>query len=96
LIAYQRGSTHRLVILIANVAIGWTGVGWLAVLAVAVWPRNDALPVRVVEASPTGGEDFSHRSGNVVRRLADLAELKEAGVLSEAEFARKKREILSE
>lgn len=110
LIAFDRKSPHRVVILIANVAIGWTGVGWLAVLAVSVWPRNDALPVRLANIPPppgpapgspvpevptAGGGPRHPPETDAVSRLSQLAELKDAGVLSDTEFTDKKRQILA-
>jgi len=95
LIAFSRESRHRFVILIGNLAVGWTGIGWLVVLAVAVWPRKDALPVQLVDSPSKNGGGSGNPVSDPIARLADLAELKKAGVLSEAEFDRKKQEILS-
>jgi Superinfection immunity protein/Short C-terminal domain len=109
LIAYQRGSRHRFIILVLNCTLAFTGLGWLAIFIFAVWPRNDALPVRLVDgpsknggasgnpdhSSPSGGDPSGPPASDPVSRLTDLAELKRAGVLSDAEFDHKKQEILS-
>jgi hypothetical protein len=58
IIAYRRRVLHRTVILVLNFVVPWTGLGWIALLAWSLWPKNDAIPVRVsgqvsLSAAPT-------------------------------------------
>ena len=38
-IAFSRGHHYRYIILVLNIAAGWTGLLWLAALIWSIWPR---------------------------------------------------------
>lgn len=43
-VAVARDHEHHAIVLAATFAVGWTGIGWLAILAVAL--RSDARPTQ--------------------------------------------------
>jgi hypothetical protein len=76
-------------IIVINVFLGWTLVGWVVALAMAVWP------------SPSVTDSVSHpsrpqeKSPAALDQLQKLAELHQAGILTDDEFDTKKAELLS-
>ena len=46
LIAAARNHDVLMTILVMNLLIGWTGIGWVAVLIFAIWSPSSGGPVR--------------------------------------------------
>ncbi len=80
--AYENKKKNRQAILVINIFLGWTFIGWIIALAMAVG-KDKENPIIVQNKTTTTHE------------LEKLAELKEKGILSQAEFEKQKEKILS-
>jgi len=47
IIALARRVRYRLAVTVVNVLLGWTGLGWIVALVMAVWPKPRPAPARV-------------------------------------------------
>jgi hypothetical protein len=82
LIAQHRHKRNLGAIVVFNLFLGWTLVGWVVAL---VWATaKDQDKTTVIRASHSDADE-----------LAKLADLKSKGVISEAEFETKKKKLLS-
>lgn len=88
IVAYSRQHPSWIGIFILNFFLGWSLIGWVAALA---WAFSD---VRVFFVQ--GGKTGSDRALGDAEALEKLAELKDRGVITEAEFEAKKRRILED
>jgi hypothetical protein len=111
LISFGRGHPSRFAILVLNLTLGFTGLGWIACL---VWSllnipskantgitNQTAIPLMLIMPGPgktaSSTPDLgSAHSRNSVAMLAGLAQLLEQGHLSEQEFNEHKRKLLLE
>lgn len=80
-LAFYKCHPHRIFILIGNIVAGWTGLVWLGCL---VWCFIDVEQLAQSRSAATSGID----------QLGKLHELKEKGVISQAEFDAKKAKLL--
>jgi len=69
-------------ILILNLFLGWTILGWIAAL---VWALTN-------EEKTAGTAQPPHSSADEISKLADL---KSKGIITEAEFEAKKKKLLT-
>lgn len=80
-LAFYMDHPHKLFILIGNIVAGWTVVGWVGCL---IWCFIDADQLPQSKSAANNGID----------QLGKLHELKEKGVISQAEFDAKKAKLL--
>ncbi|PHI95241.1 hypothetical protein BG621_07360 [Parasaccharibacter apium] len=99
-IALIRRHPQRWILVGLNVLSGWTGLGWIGLLLWSLWPREELLAVNRRLASsgqdwgPYQNREQSFGGQSAADELAKLAQLKERGVLSEAEFEQAKERLL--
>ncbi|MGH2632983.1 MAG: superinfection immunity protein, partial [Tepidiformaceae bacterium] len=91
IIAFSRNVELRHLILALNFFLGWTFLGWVISLAMSLTvspehPRFVAAPIVGPSPPPTG---------RISDTLAELAGLKDRGLISEEEFQAKRSDILS-
>ena len=82
-VAYSNKKNNKGSVTVINIFLGWTVIGWIIALAMAV--SKDHEPHTVV---------ISKDNISDAHELERLAELKNKGVLTEEEFALKKKQIL--
>jgi MFS family permease len=102
-IAKHRESPQATAILVFSLLLGWFTIPWIIALvwAFASSPAN-ALPQTVVVTAPnqnptpvvTGGVAKEADSNNDIAALKQLGELRNEGIITDAEFEEKKAEIL--
>jgi hypothetical protein len=104
IVAFKREHPNRFLILILNVLVGSTVIGWIIAL---VWATRTAHISPNGSESRNGGESGLNIFGNdesKVRVVSDrspiqdlerLAELRRQGLLTEDEFALQKQRLLS-
>tara|TARA_R110000772_G_scaffold208623_1_gene319207 strand:- start:786 stop:1109 length:324 start_codon:yes stop_codon:yes gene_type:complete len=80
IIALKKNHKNKVPIILINIFLGWSLVGWVVAL---VWATKKAEGV-IVE----------NNVGSQADELEKLHSLKEKGVLTDAEFAKKKAEII--
>lgn len=86
-IAGSRNHPNTTPVVLLNTFLGWTLLGWVAAL---VWSASSIDPVRV-EAITKPPSQPADKYTEIER----IAELKEKGVLSEAEFEAEKTKLLN-
>jgi hypothetical protein len=74
-------------ILLLNIFLGWTFIGWIVAL---VWATSADNENRII-INNTGPATVT----NSIDQLAKLASLKEKGLISEEEFQREKSKLLA-
>ena len=79
--AYENKKKNKQSILVINIFLGWTFIGWIVALAMAVGKN----------AEPSVEEKSAHK---VTTALQDLVALKEKGHITQEEFEKQKRKIL--
>ena len=86
-VAYARGHPSFVGILVLNLFLGWSLIGWVIALA---WSFSDlrVILIRDDEAS-------SSNPLNQAEALEKLAALRDQGILTPAEFEAKKKKILA-
>lgn len=80
-LAFYKDHPHKLLILMANIIAGWTMFVWVGCL---IWCFIDAEQLPQSRSAANSGID----------QLGKLHELKENGVISQAEFDAKKAKLL--
>ncbi|WP_374658426.1 DUF805 domain-containing protein [Phenylobacterium sp.] len=65
-IAFRRHSRYRYIILILNLSVSFTGVGWLAIFILSIWPDNRQERPLVVNVQRYGEPDTASASERVV------------------------------
>lgn len=79
---------HRGLIFVANVAVGWTGLGWVACVLWAFWkPQRIVIPVRLETTTPSNFDGSA--------KLKELVQMHADGLITEEEFQSKRAAILS-
>lgn len=82
-VAFNRKHQSKLAILALNIFLGWTFIGWVISL---VWSLSGT----------TGNTDsIKHNTNNIALEIEQLAALKEKGIITESEFQKKKKDILT-
>jgi cytochrome c biogenesis protein CcdA len=81
IVAISRDHPSKGAVIILNILLGWTFIGWVVAI---VWSFTN--PNQVVVQS--------NQQSNTTDELEKLVSLKEKGILTEEEFARKKAQIL--
>jgi hypothetical protein len=92
-IAFGRKNPYKWIILIINIFIGWTGIGWLILLIYTLFPKKRTIvdpildPTGTMSAKAYGDRmnDFKTHS-NKFSSLKELYELKKTGAISDQEF----------
>ena len=84
IVAYVRGHPSFIAILVLNLFLGWSLIGWVVAL---IWAFSDmrVILLRSDDANPL----------NQVEALEKLAALRDKGVVTPEEFETKKKKILS-
>lgn len=90
IVAWLRQHPNRVSILLLNLFLGWTVIGWIVAL---VWSASSIKRVAPVEQAD--GRDATDRGDDPYRRLEQLAALKERGHLTPEEFESEKTKVLS-
>jgi len=80
LVGYKKKNANA--ILILNLLLGWTLLGWVVAL---VWALTN-------EERTAGTAESPHSSADEISKLADL---KSRGIITEAEFEAKKKKLLT-
>jgi len=81
LVAIIRGHHSKGAVIVLNILLGWTIIGWIVAI---VWSFTN--PNQVVVQS--------RQQSNTSEELEKLVSLKEKGILTEEEFNRKKAQLL--
>lgn len=84
IIAYKRGHANKGMILVLDVLLGWTFLGWAGCL---IWAFIDT------DGSKTSNA-FRNVGGNKYEDLARLQKLKDDGAITETEFEAEKQKLL--
>ena len=82
--AYSRKKKNASSILVVNLFLGWTFIGWIVALSWAL--SKDAPPAVVIKTAEA--------SKNTASELAELFKLKQDGAITEDEFRAHKAKIL--
>jgi hypothetical protein len=85
--AAARGHHNSIALLLANLFLGWTFIGWVGCL---IWAFTNKSKDTTVINNHNDKDELS-----VADELEKLLKLKESGVLSEEEFLFQKKKILS-
>jgi hypothetical protein len=82
IMALSNKKKNKSSIIVVNIFLGWTFIGWVVALSWAISKDNDAQIV-------------THKHDHdIADKLEKLASLKEKGVITEEEFAEQKKKIL--
>lgn len=84
IVAFAREVSSPWSIVVINLLLGWTLIGWVVALAMAVRSKTDP-PRMPAPQQPTA---------DVTERMAKLADLHREGLLSDDEFAAAKTRLL--
>jgi len=85
--AAARGHHNSTALMLANLFLGWTFIGWVACL---IWSFTNKSEETTIINNHNDKDELS-----VADELEKLLKLKESGVLSEDEFKIQKEKILS-
>ncbi|MGE8045141.1 superinfection immunity protein [Pseudomonas monteilii] len=91
IVAAKRGHPNGTPIFLLNLFLGWTAIGWLVAL---IWSFSAVDEIAATPVAQLPAVD-SKIDEDRYSRLAKLADLKERGHLTEAEFEAEKSKILS-
>ena len=86
IVAYVRGHPSFVAIMVLNLLLGWSLVGWIVAL---VWAFSDMRVILLRSDDPSANNPL-----NQVEALEKLAVLRDKGVLTEEAFQRKKKTLL--
>jgi hypothetical protein len=87
IIAILRNHHNRQAIVVTNLLLGWTLIGWLACL---IWSFTNRSSEKTIIENKLSSEDAS-----IADELEKLLNLKNNGVISEEEFNNQKEKLLS-
>jgi len=85
--AYERKKKNSSSILVVNLFLGWTIIGWIVALSWAL--AKDTDPVVIVKP-----DEHTKADKNVSNELTELFKLKEKGAITEEEFKVQKAKLL--
>jgi len=97
IIAFSTYRRNKVPILLINLLLGWTTVGWIASLIWACIPDKDPNIVITnsqtsnIQSNPSTGVTDSEKKMDLLRSLKDLHS---SGVLSDDEFEKEKAKVL--
>jgi hypothetical protein len=99
LIAVSRKKTNRTAIILLNLFLGWTFIGWIAALVWACTTNNEPQTI-VVNNNPYVKEENPSelKKNHFDEKLNSLQKLKvllDSGVLTQEEFEQQKSKILT-
>ena len=87
-IALKRNHINKVPIILVNILLGWSFIGWIVAL---IWAcSNSDKPVIINNTMP-----IPPGSESVTVKLQELSKLRADGIISEDEFQSKKAELLS-
>ncbi|WP_337964773.1 superinfection immunity protein [uncultured Flavobacterium sp.] len=99
LIALGRKKTNRTAIILLNLFLGWTFIGWIVSLVWACTTNNESQTIVVNNNSYSKEENFSDLQKNdfneKLNSLQKLKDLLDSGVLSQEEFEQQKSKLLT-
>lgn len=81
--AYEKKKRNKQSILVINIFLGWTVIGWVVALAMAVG-KDDEKQIII----------HKETNSNNLQEIEKLSELKHKGIISEEEFQAKKKQLL--
>lgn len=84
IIAASRNHHNRSSIALLNLLLGWTFIGWVVAL---IWSATSVTPTPSTERVPPANSSFADE-------LLKLADLRDKGILTQAEFESKKSAML--
>ena len=87
IIAILRNHHNRQAIVVTNLLLGWTLIGWLACL---IWSFTNRSSEKTIIENKLSSEDAS-----IADELEKLLSLKNNGVISEEEFNNQKEKLFS-
>tara|TARA_B100000212_G_scaffold283780_1_gene223979 strand:+ start:60 stop:383 length:324 start_codon:yes stop_codon:yes gene_type:complete len=87
IIAGSRNHHNKIAILITNLFLGWTFIGWVVCL---IWSFTTKPDETTIVQNLKPGEEVS-----VAEELEKLSKLKNSGIISEEEFEAQKEKLLS-
>ena len=96
-IALARKRRNRAAIIVLNLFLGWTFIGWIASLIWAFASNNETQTI-VVNNSYPKEENFSDAKKDFNDKMDHLQKLKDlldSGILSKEEFVQQKAKILA-
>ena len=95
-IAFGRSEPHknRFAILILNLFLGWSGLGWIAALVWSFTKGPQAETSEVVVSVPSPPKIAADPNASVADELTKLAQLRDSGVLTDEEFETQKERLL--
>ena len=77
-------------VFVINLFLGWTLIGWVVALAMAVADPKPSVIVQTPSPSPTS----QPQNRSVSDRLAELERLRESGVVSQEEYEAKRQDLV--
>lgn len=84
IIAYKRGHANKVIILVIDLVLGWTFLGWAGCL---VWAS--------IDTDGSSAKNITRNiGGNRYEDLAKLQKLKETGAITDVEFEIEKQKLL--
>lgn len=97
-IALGRKKSNQTAIILLNLFLGWTFVGWIVSLVWACTSNNNSQTIVVNNSYPKEDVTLQSPKKNLDDKLNNLQKLKDlldSGVLSQEEFDQQKSQILS-
>ncbi|MCT6814502.1 superinfection immunity protein [Bombella apis] len=101
IIAIMRQHPQKWLLIGLNVFAGWTGFFWIGLLIWALWPKEKLVafqdrqgwgPYQAHDRTQSFGGSSSDRP---TETLEQLAQMKDRGALTEAEFAKAKERLIN-
>lgn len=92
-VASANGHRQTLAIVVLNVLLGWTLVGWVIALVWAFTAERPAPVVQIAQAPP-GPPVSGHTHKDDAADIERFAKLRDDGLITQEEFDAKKRAIL--
>ena len=90
IVASRRAMASKNSVFVINLFLGWTFIGWIIALSMAVGQAKSNKPVVYPAPKPSPNPPAARF---VADRLAVLDELREAGTVTEDEYAAKRQKI---
>ncbi|MBK5518426.1 superinfection immunity protein [Pseudomonas sp. TH10] len=87
IVACYRVHHNTTSIMLTNIFLGWTGIGWIAALVWAASSTAMAKEILPSIAATTPGDKYTE--------IDRISQLKDRGILSEQEFQAEKAKLLS-
>lgn len=91
IIASNRNHHNKGALLITNIFIGWTGIGWIICL---IWSFTNPTLEKIITVNNSDLNNNSFKHSSVADELNKLSKLKSSGVLTDEEFKLQKDKLL--